>query len=190
MLIRLLNPTGTIATLTEVRDACRVLDSSEDDRLLDLLVSQTGRYEHFTGRVMLPTDFELRISGWRDPILLPAAPIREVDEVAYLAPDHSEQALSPALWYLEDRGDGAKALSFVEDADLPSLSTRREPVIVRFSAGYEAPEDVTAATPAELMPVTADKTGVLSMVRRVFDTDEAMTDREMRERMGHRRRLA
>lgn len=188
MLIRLENPTGTIVGIDELRDALRAPAGTDDDAtLLSLLKAQTRRYEDFTGRLLLPVRLEARLPGWTWPLCLPAVPIRAVEEVAYLDTDDAEQVLDPGLWFTVPRATGWE-VHFVEDADLPALGRRPDPVRIRFEAGHDDPA-VFGSGSAELQPDPADRVHVLMLVRRIYDEDAEMEETEMRARMGHRRVL-
>jgi len=190
VLLRLGPATGTVATLSEVKTALRVSeDATEDDaRLIEILRSQTRRYEDFTRRIMLPTPFEAQFACWSG-LSLPAAPVRAVSEVAYLDADHAEQVLAAENWYLAQADDTDREVLLVEDITAPVLSSRPWPVRVRFTAGYNDPASTESGETEELDPDVADKIHILLLAQRLYDADAQMPEEEMRRMMGHRRVL-
>jgi uncharacterized phiE125 gp8 family phage protein len=95
MLIRLSTPSGLAAQLEDVKEDLRVGHDDDDAKIERLIRQETDRYQDFTGRVLLPTDYEWRTDSWREPICLPVYPIREVTEVVYLDGNEAEQTLDP-----------------------------------------------------------------------------------------------
>ena len=185
MLIRLSTPSGLAVPLDEMKAGLRILGSAEDARLQRLTRAETRRYEDYTGRIMLPTSLEYRLNRWRNPICLPAAPVREVTEVVYLDANHVEQTLASSAWYEVITPSGAE-IWFTDGFSAPTLSDRQQAVRVRFAAGYDE-EGTTGADDPELAPVEIDQINIIRLVQAVFDDDEAMKDEDIIRTMGHRR---
>ena len=112
MLIRLSQPSALFVSVDEVKAQAIIgtPDSpvTDDDTLIKAYIRAATRLvEERTSRILLPTEMEFRADCWREPIRIPAAPIRSVTEVAYLDGDHAEQALDAADWYEIATPEGA-----------------------------------------------------------------------------------
>lgn len=186
MLIRLTSPSGLAVPLEDVKAALRVRSSSDDERLRNLIRAETRRYEDFTGRLMLPGEYEYRVDGWEDPIRVPAVPLRTVTAVAYFASDHVEHVLDPGDWYDVPTDDGFE-VRFTDAFSPQSLSSRPHAVRVRFEAGYDDPEASGSGDDPELAPVENDQINIIRMVQRIYDLDELMPDMDIIRTMGNRR---
>lgn len=186
MLIRLSTPAGLAVPLADVKLALRV-DHTDDDNVLERLIQQeTRRYEDFTGRILLPTEFEWRTDHWLDPLIVSVAPLREVTEVAYLDDAHAEQVVAGADWYSVKTDDGAEVW-FNDGFSSPSLSSRAQPVRIRFTAGYDEDGASGSGDDPELAPVDQDQGVITMMVGWLYDRDEAMSDELLRRMAGNRR---
>lgn len=136
MLIRLSQPAEFFVSVDEVK-AQAVIETSDDDTLLEAYIRAATRLtEERTGRILQPAEFEWRADSWREPICVPASPLRSVSEVAYLDDDHVEQTLAPADWYQVETTEGVE-IRFTDSFQSPTLSDRPNPVRVRFSAGFD-----------------------------------------------------
>jgi phage conserved hypothetical protein, phiE125 gp8 family len=186
MLIRLSNPSGLAVTLAEVKAALRVSSDDDDALLQSLIQAETLRYEDFTGRVMLPTDFEYRFDIWRIPLQVPVVPLREVAELSYLDEDGAETLVAPSHWYVVKRDDGFDVY-LTNGFEVPALSDQPQSVRVRFLAGHDEPGVSGSGDDPELAPVAQDQINIIRMVQRIYDRDELMPDEEMIRTMGNRR---
>lgn len=186
MLTRLSAPNGLAIPLEELKQHLLVNFDDDDDRLENLTRSETRRYEDFTGRIMLPTDFEAGFASWCEPLLIDAAPIRVVTEVVYLDESNVEQALDAGDWYSTTTESGAE-IRFTDTFDSPGLSDRPYPVTVRFSAGYDEDGASGSGDDPELDPVENDQRNIMLMVMTIYEWNEAITDETMRHRFGNRR---
>src|SRR5690606_23494984 len=151
-----------------------------------LIQAETLRYEDFTGRLMLPGEFEYRFEHWSDPLCIPAVPVRSVADVVYLDESHVEQALDPGDWYEVVTDDGFE-IWFTDAFESPTLSDRQYPVRVRFTAGYDEPGASGSGDDPELAPVAQDQINIIRMVQSIYDLDELMPDMDMIRTMGNRR---
>lgn len=186
MLIRTSVPSGLAVPLEDVKAALRV-DFTDDDTNLERLIRQeTRRYEDYTNRIMLPTDFELQVDTWQYPLLFPVYPIREVIEIVYNDDLEAEQTIDPTNYYTLAAVPGTN-LWYTSDFSSPSTSERYRSIKIRFSAGYNDPADSEAGD-AELFPVEQDAGTIIVMVGWLYDKGEPMPV-ELMNRMASTRRL-
>jgi len=185
MLIRLSRPDGVAVDLETAKTALRVDHDDDDLRIAALIASETLRYEDFTQRVIVPTEFEAQFAGWCEPLVLPIGPVRSISAVVYLDEDHAEQTVDAADWYRAEGSTGAE-IRFADSFDSPTLSDRPNPVRVRFVAGaYLSASEASESD--ELLIEPRDQTNIIMLVQRIYDTGEQLTDDDLRRMMGHRR---
>lgn len=186
MLIRLTPPEGQAVDLDTVKDTLRILEADDDATLTRLIRSETSRYEAFSGRIMAPASFELRLADFFDPAILPLWPVRAVSAVSYLDETHAEQIVDPTQWYVARSSFGWE-VRFDSGFSAPTLSGRAGPVRVRFSAGYDLPGQGTSPEDGDLVPDERDVTNILMLIQRIHDGEPQFTFAEMRGVMGSRR---
>ncbi len=172
MLIRLSQPSGLFVSVDEVK-AQAVISTDDDDLLLEAYIGAATRFaEDRTGRILLPTDFEWRADSWREPICIPAVPVRVVTELVYLDEDQAEQALAPADWYQVETTEGVE-IRFTDAFSSPSLSDRRiQPVRVRFTAGYDEPGVSGSGDDPKLAQDPMDRLIVMILVAHWYQSRE------------------
>jgi uncharacterized phiE125 gp8 family phage protein len=171
MLTRLSVPAGSAVPLDEIK-AHVIVDHADDDALLEGYTAAAVRFfEDHTGRFMLPIDLELRLDRWCEPIILPAAPVRAVTEVAYLDADGVEQVLGAGEWYFVRTEEGGR-VRFTGSFARPPLSDREGAVLVRFEAGTDDPEESGSGDNPPLAPVATDAQIVKLMVAHWYLTRE------------------
>ncbi|TPM59148.1 hypothetical protein FJ959_09780 [Mesorhizobium sp. B2-2-4] len=143
MLIRKTIPEGLVISVADFKNRIRFegAPDEEKDDIERIIRSATTRYETRTRRTMLPTEFEWRAPGW-SCIEIPVVPIRSEFVVVYLDPAGTEQTLDPSQWQAHVNEDRGARIEFNGSSFArPALSTTTWlPVRVRFSAGYDDPE--------------------------------------------------
>lgn len=177
MLIKLSTPDGLVISVEDAKVRLRIDDDDADDDLERMIRAATVRYETRTQRTMLPTQFEWRAPDW-SCISLPVVPIRgDLDEIAYLDAAGVEQTISPTGWMLDIVPDRIGIVTFADAFARPALASSTLPVRVRFTAGYDDPED-----PAD-DPVTAqnamDVHAILMLAGHWYHNRETATDGQM-----------
>lgn len=182
MLIKLSTPDGLVISVEDAKVRLRIDDDDADDDLERMIRAATARYETRTLRTMLPTQFEWRAPDW-SCIALPAVPIRgDLDGVVYLDAAGVEQTISPTDWMLDVVPDRLGIVTFTDSFARPALSSSAFPVRVRFTAGYDDPDD-----PAD-DPVTAqnpmDVHAVLMLAGHWYLNRETATDGQMTSAPG------
>lgn len=186
MLIRVSTDDALAVELDELKMRFRVTTDDDDETLEKLIRSETERYEDYTGRVMVPGDFEWRACGWNGLLCIPVTPVREVREVGYFDLDDVERTLSADQWSYDLSSEGV-VVRFSPDFERPALSDRLHPVIVRLSAGYDVPGVSGSGDDPALASSENDQRNIMLLVRRIYDTDETMPDADFRKFFGNRR---
>lgn len=141
-------------TLSMIREQhLRLGDEGDEDEFLEHLRLVSYRQaEIVTRRSLLPQTWVLVMNRFPDgPILLPKAPVIDVDSIAYVAADGTASSLdsSPAWWQLvQPTGPhaGRVAIHPAQDEFWPSTAIVPSAVSVTFEAGYAAnaiPVDIT-----------------------------------------------
>ncbi len=174
MLIRLSQPEGLVVSLAEAKKRLRVdADVPDfDDEIEGMIRAATARYEKRTGRFMLPTDLEFRLSCWDDRVI-PVAPIRSVDGVEYIDANGASIDLPTSDWSHDTDG----RTLHVAFTSAPSVGAGRWPIRVRFSAGYDDPEDL--GDDAGLYADPMDRQAILMLVGHWFAQRETASETPM-----------
>lgn len=158
MALKIVTPaTGSILTLQEAKDHLRVTESTEDTLILSLVQAATEHAQVVTKKQFLTATYDLCIeqwpygSGWYiDPegwavlggdLLLPRPPLQSVTWIHYVDGDGVTQTV-PASTYCVDVGDEPGRIWLAYNQSWPSYRVQREPITIRFIAGYGAHEDV------------------------------------------------
>lgn len=173
--------------LDEAKLALRVDHSDDDDRIEALIRSETERFEAFCRRRMVRTEIEASFPNFAEPLVLPAEPLRQIVEVAYLDEEHVRQTVAPELYYTAQNEARQSEVRFADGFLAPMYSDRPYPVRVVFVAGFD---DILATDAEEDFVIEdRDKICILQLVAALYDHGKAMTEAEMRSAMGDRRVL-
>lgn len=174
MLIRLTQPDGLFVSVEDVK-AHVIIDSDDDDALVEGYIRAATRLaENQTGRILLPTEFEYRLDRWCRTLRIPAAPVRAINEVAYLDEANVEQALEPVAWYETTTAEGAE-IRFSDAFSSPALSIRPQSVRVRFSAGFDDPGVTGSGDDPEFKQDPMDRLIVMILVAHWYQTREPVS---------------
>lgn len=176
MLIVLDRPNDEIVSLEILKQHIKV-EHTADDTLIRLYRDAAITFlEEHTTRVGGPTLFEQRFNNWDcfgENASLLRAPVRDVISVSYLNEDDELVEVAEADWYWRSTPDGAKVY-FVDDYDLPDLSTLSEPVRIIFQAGYDVgDESGTGDNPDLKRPSTFDQ-AILLLVGHWYQNRETV----------------
>lgn len=186
MLIRKTAPTGLAVPLEDVKSALRVDFTDDDTRLEQLIRQETRRYEDYTNRIMVPTEFEFQVDNWYYPLELPVAPIREITEIAYNDESEVETIVTDTHYYILPSLYGGSLLWYTSEFPAPETSERLHSIKIRFSAGYDLPG--ASESDAELVPVEQDAGTIIVMVGWLYDKGEALPVEQL-VRMASTRRI-
>lgn len=77
------SPTSEPLTLQQVRDHLRIIGTDEDDYLTELIAAARAEFEELTGRQIMEATWEFTLSGFREYVALPIAPIQEITAIQY-----------------------------------------------------------------------------------------------------------
>lgn len=129
----------TIISIDLVKQHLRVEHAAEDDLIKLYRDAAMEFLEEHTTLVGGPTLFEESFDAWNcfgDSSSLSRAPVREIVSVQYLDEDDALQAISDADWYFKRSVEGGKVY-FIDDFDLPDLSTQKLPIRIQYQAGFD-----------------------------------------------------
>lgn len=168
--LRLITPPAAMpVTIEEARLQCRVLGEDADDTayLTALITVATDHVEKYTGRAIVEQTWELVADGFADEMMLARGPVRSIVSVKYFDIDDAEQTLDAATYELDDVSDPQLLLK-APGASWPAVAEGRNRVIVRFTAGYDAPPP-------------AIRMAILLLIGLWFNNREAATEAELSE---------
>lgn len=172
--------------LTDVKEALRVDFGGDDAAILGIVLAETRRYEEFTRRCILRSQWLLTSADWHWLWRLRLDPVRSV-EVKYLDAAGVEQKLSPTQWVLAqyDPCVGGPIVKVRDPGSLPVLADEMDAVRIKIEAGVALPGD----DPVIYSLDPADKGAILHMVKRIYDYDDPLSEEELRRRFSGRRLL-
>jgi hypothetical protein len=179
------NPTPPIE-LSEVKAALRVDFAADDGSITAIVLAETRRYEEFTRRCIMQTQWKLVSASWRAFWQLRLDPVRSVD-VKYLDVNGVEQTLPETEWALVqyDPCMGGPIVTIRYGVTLPELADEADAVRILIDAGAALPDDDPVVYPLD----DADRGAILHMVKRVYDHDDPLTEEDLRRRFSGRRLL-
>jgi uncharacterized phiE125 gp8 family phage protein len=153
MLKRLTPPAKPALGMSEAKQHLRVDHDFEDELIRDQLAAAIAFVEDHTGRAMASAEYEETFPAWPSCgyLNLAVAPVTAVANIAYMDEAGVEQILAGTdeTWYWRATHDGAR-VTFTEDFTAPTLWGRPDDVVVRFTAGYNAPNNVAVQTDRSL----------------------------------------
>jgi uncharacterized phiE125 gp8 family phage protein len=171
MLMRLTRPDALFVSVEDVK-AHVVIDTADDDKLIEAYIrAATLLTEDRTGRILMTADFEYRVDRWRDPLVIPVAPVRDVSDILYLDEDDIERSLDVGAWYEVITSEGAE-IHFTDSFVSPTLSSRQQAVRIRFSAGYVLADASGSGDDPELEQNEMDRLIVLLLVGNWYQARE------------------
>jgi uncharacterized phiE125 gp8 family phage protein len=137
-------------TLTQVKKHLRLIVEDTDvytqeNDLLNVLISAARQMvEETTNRKLMPAEYEWigSLCAFRNKLLVPIWPIREVNSVKYFDESESEQPLDAAYYDFADFTDN-DTIHFLDGADGFGISSSKAyPVTVNVSVGYEEVDEI------------------------------------------------
>lgn len=174
MLIRRSNSEDLFVSLDYVKEHTSIDTDDFDELLTGYIKAATRKVEEETGRTLLPTEFEWQTTNWREPLSVPASPVRDVSAIIYVDDDHQEQTLPTGEWYFVVTPQGAD-IRFTDTFSAPALSDRfLRPVRVRLEAGYDHEHD--SSPDAGFVRDPMDVVSVCTIVAHWFAQREAVGD--------------
>lgn len=165
-------PAAEVVTLAEQKAHMRV-DHDDDDALIEAMI--TAAREHidgvdgWLGRALVQQTWDMKLNGFpllstSGRIVVPLAPLIQVDQITYRDPAGQTQTLAPSVYHVVDGGSQRSFIVLERNQSWPGTDDRHDAVTVRFTAGYAAsgdsPPDYAANVPfpikAALMIMAAD----------------------------------
>lgn len=127
-------------SLQQAKDHLNVVYEDQDAYITSLIIAARQMAEGRTNRTITQRIREQAFSSWGAMKLL-KPPFVQVESVSYIDADGLEQVLSPDSYTVSTRREPASvALTIAAGSNAPTLASRDEAVIVRYTAGYPVGE--------------------------------------------------
>lgn len=181
MLITLSGSNFLPVTVDELKLWARIHNSEEDD-LIEVAISAAAEYiENQSQWVLAEKTIEYRADTWCDPIVIPAAPVRDVLAVKYLDEDGALQTVDTADYSWDRTPEGAQ-VRFARTFTRPVLAEGRTGAVrVQFSAGFDDPaEPQTGDDPDYKLPQRM-RMALLFLAARWYENREAIERGQLQE---------
>ncbi len=130
-------------TLEEAKQHLRVVVLDDDELIARLIVAARQMIEGRTQRSLVPVEKTVALPAFCDGVPLPGAPFTEVESVTYTDVDGAQQTLAPSVYEVYPYAEPAR-LHLAAGASWPATQPRRAAVVITYTVGYAAPEDVPA----------------------------------------------
>lgn len=148
-------PEEDVVSVDQARRNCSVDDTEHDETLAELIQQARNYCEENTDVCLLTTVWEITCDAFpagAGPIVLPRWPLQGIVGVYYIDSAGDEQSIELADLSLRIDDLGRGRLSRVRWAAWPATLHTPDAVRIRFTAGWQTPEDVPAVwTRAQLM---------------------------------------
>lgn len=177
MLIQIAAATDLPVTVEQARAYCSAPENGDhDDKITVALLAAVAYLENSANVRLAPQTLQLRLDDWPggEDVEIPAHPIRDIRDVAYVDTDGIEQTLSTASWEWEFTAGGA-LLRMVDDFSAPELRNNRTGrVRITFDVGYDANGSGTGDDPRLRLPSGA-RAAVLMLTKHWYENPEGVT---------------
>jgi len=148
-------PASDPVSLAEAKGQLRVSDASNDVLISALIPAATRLVQSLVQRVFVSQVMEWVLPGWRPELCIPIAPVDKAAITSIKYVDWATQAqltLDPSLYVVQTVGDGVVRIFPKYGAIWPLVfAFSPEPVLVRFTAGYQDPADLPATVKAAIL---------------------------------------
>lgn len=147
-------PESEPVTLAEAKGHLRV-DLDDDDALIARAIAAArASVEAAVRRALMPQALRSEWPGFPPdggPLVLPRAPVRSVDEVAYTDPSGQDLVLDPSAYRVAAAGDGPAELVPAAGSCWPATAPYPDAVRVSYAAGYADADAVPACARAAIL---------------------------------------
>lgn len=159
-------------SFADVIEHCRAPSDGTDDALLEgYLAAATQFAEKVSGLTIRQVALQYRAASWHcgRAIVLPVAPVRDVETIEYVDADGATQSVS-SLTYTWSRTASGAVVTFGAGWSAPALSASELlPLRVNLLAGYDGPEESgSGADPALELPAVA-RTAILMLTAKFYE---------------------
>lgn len=142
-------------TLGQVKEYCRIEDSSSDVMLMDFLRLAVEMVENIAGRKIISQKWKLSLDSFSEVIELPYPSLISVDSVKYFDSENQIQILSTDIYNVVGSGTvGSIALDC--NASFPAIYSKPEAVEIEFTCGYSDVEKVPECIKSAIYTVVWD----------------------------------
>lgn len=133
---KIVYPTDTPITLSEAKNHAYITINDDDDLIEGMIESATELCENYTGTQLSSATFEQSVQEW-DNINLLKTPLKTIQSLNYYDEDDNIQTLVFDDYFYIDDYVVPNRIVMKQGAEFPSLSTRVNPIIITFIAGYD-----------------------------------------------------
>jgi uncharacterized phiE125 gp8 family phage protein len=128
-------------SIEDVRDFGRIVGSTEDRVLEQLILSARQEVERYTGHVLVPGTFRISLDSWSYRLELPLKPVRSVTSVTYQYIDGTSYVVDASTYYADIVASPAR-LVFSSYYDGPYALRGSGGIELEVVGGYETRADV------------------------------------------------
>jgi uncharacterized phiE125 gp8 family phage protein len=136
--LHIVTPGAQAITTADGKQQIRVdyASGTDDTEIDNMILAATLQVEAFTGRVCMPTVYDLFLTGFpRGGIVLPISPVSEITSIKYYSDATTEVTWDAANYYYSIYEEPCK-IKYVNGAAPMVYQYRSDAVTVRFTAGY------------------------------------------------------
>lgn len=134
-------PSGTVITLAEAKDQCRVTSTDEDALIMDCIKAATGLIEGYTGVFLQSSTFVAYFDEAikYEPLCIDRFPITAISSVKYLDSNGDEQTIATTDYFTSITGSPAK----IRITSIPTVQDYAfDTFRVYFTAGYTNRDEI------------------------------------------------
>lgn len=137
--------TEEAVSLDYVKDSVlRVTGTDDDERISALIRAAVSAYQHFTGRVLLSSTWDVYYDAFADELELPS-PLTSVTSVKYQDTTDTQQTLAATVYQVDTVSEPAR-LQLAYGQVWPTTYGELNDVVIRCVSGYvnaaSIPEDI------------------------------------------------
>lgn len=177
MLIPIAAATGLPVTIEQARAYCRAPENGDhDDQIMIALAAAVAFLENQAGVRLAPQTLQYRVDDWPGgtDVEIPAHPVRDIREVAYLGADGIEYLTADADWDWDFTAGGA-VLRFVDGFAAPDLKPNRPGrVRITFDAGFDIPGESGSGDDPRLRLPPGAKAAVMMLTKHWYENPEGV----------------
>ena len=128
-------------SLTEAKSHLKVDTTADDTYITSIIKAATQLSEEYTNRFFIDTVIEQTCSSFADLQTLFKSKVSAVAHVKFYDSDNSLQTLSATVYDTQLNYEPSQ-IQLADNQSFPSITTRNDAVVARYTVGYGAASDV------------------------------------------------